>query len=168
MSDVFVALADPARRQILEALAEEPGQSVGDLVKLTRLGQPTVSKHLKTLRDAGLVNVKVSGANRFYSVDTEPLTKVALWVRSVGANDTADTELAALGEKLGELLSQGAAWVGDQIVTKTNIETDPKKIGREMGRRLYDAKVKAESTGKGVADKVVTKARSAVKRKPKA
>ena len=52
--------------------------------------------------------------------------------------------------------------------TKTNIETDPKKIGREMGRRLYDAKVKAESTGKDVADKVVTKARSAVKRKPKA
>lgn len=168
MSDVFAALADASRRQLLEALAKKPGQSVNDLVALTKLGQPTVSKHLKTLREAKLVSVKVSGSNRFYSVNEKPLTEVSAYLHKLGANDAADEGLVAVGELLGELLASSASWVGEFVANNTNIETDPKEIGKELGRKLYDAKEAAETSGKKVADKVVTKAKTVVKRKPKA
>lgn len=168
MSDVFVALADTSRRQLLEALAKKPGQSVNDLVALTKLGQPTVSKHLKTLREANLVSVKVSGSNRFYSVNEKPLTEVTAYLHKLGANDAADEGLVAVGELLGELLSSSASWVGEFVANNTNIETDPREIGKELGRKLFDAKQAAEVGGKKVADKVVTKAKTVVKRKPKA
>jgi DNA-binding transcriptional ArsR family regulator len=154
MTDIFAALADPTRRQILEALAKTPGQSVSDLVTLTKLGQPTVSKHLKTLRDADLVSVKVSGQNRFYSVKTDKLTDAALWIRSVGADDTLDKGIDALGDKLGELFAIGGSWIAEQLADRVNIETDPKVLGRELGRKLHEAKEQAEAQAKKVATKV--------------
>lgn len=154
MTDIYSALADPTRRQLLEALAKKPGQSVGDLVTLTKLGQPTVSKHLKTLRDADLVTVKVSGQNRFYSVKTEALTKAALWIRSLGADDAFDKDIDVLGEKLGELFAVGGSWISEQLATRVNVETDPKVIGRELGRKLHEAKQQAESQAKKVVKKV--------------
>jgi ArsR family transcriptional regulator len=77
MADIFEAIADPTRRKIMELLltAQVGGLelTVNDLVKQTKLGQPTVSKHLKTLRDAGLVAAREDGQKRFYSVTPEPL-----------------------------------------------------------------------------------------------
>jgi DNA-binding transcriptional ArsR family regulator len=157
MTDIFTALADPTRRSLLEALAKKPEQSVSDLVALTKLGQPTVSKHLKTLRDADLVTVKVSGQNRFYSVKTAGLTKVAMWVRSVGANDAVDKDIDVIGEKLGEMFAVGSAWIAEQLAGKVNIETDPKVLGRELGRKLHDAKSGAEKQTKKVVKKVIRK-----------
>ena len=154
MSDIFAALADPTRRQILEALAKKPEQSVGDLVALTKLGQPTVSKHLKTLRDADLVSVKVSGQNRFYSVKAATLSKPALWLRSLGASDAADKDIDLLGEKLGELFAVGSAWLGEQLAGKINIETDPKVLGRELGRKLHEAKEATEAKAKSAVKRV--------------
>ena len=154
MTDIFAALADATRRQILEALAKKPGQSVSDLVTLTKLGQPTVSKHLKTLRDAELVSVKVSGQNRFYSVKTTELTKAALWIRGLGADDAFDKDIDALGSKLGELFAIGGSWIAEQLADKVNIETDPKVLGRELGRKLHEAKEQAESQAKKVVKKV--------------
>ena len=161
MTDVFTALADATRRQLLEALAKKPGQSVSDLVALTKLGQPTVSKHLKTLRDADLVTVKVSGQNRFYSVKTGSLSKVALWVRGLGADDALDKDIDVVGEKLGEMFAVGSAWIAEQLAGRVHIETDPKVLGRELGRKLHDAKSGAEKQTK----KVVTKAVNKVTRK---
>jgi DNA-binding transcriptional ArsR family regulator len=154
MTDIFVALADPTRRQLLEALAKKPGQSVGDLVALTKLGQPTVSKHLKTLRDADLVTVKVSGQNRFYSVKTAALGKAALWLRGLGADDAFDKDIDVLGEKLGELFAIGGSWIAEQLATRVNIETDPVVLGKELGRKLHEAKQSAESQAKKVVTKV--------------
>lgn len=154
MTDIFVALADPTRRQLLEALAKKPGQSVSDLVTLTKLGQPTVSKHLKTLRDADLVTVKVSGQNRFYSVKTANLGKAVLWLRSLGADDAFDKDIDALGEKLGELFAIGGSWIAEQLANRVNIETDPKVLGKELGRKLHEAKTQAETQAKKVVKKV--------------
>lgn len=82
MSDIFAVIADPTRRQILSAIAEGP-KSVSDLVTLTGLEQPAVSKHLKSLRDAGLASVTAQGQSRLYSAETAPLVPVADFVNDL-------------------------------------------------------------------------------------
>ncbi|KAA9395297.1 winged helix-turn-helix transcriptional regulator [Kocuria coralli] len=77
--DVFSVLADPTRRAILDALhgGESP---VGDLVEAVGASQPTVSKHLRILREAGLVDQRAEGQKRFYSVRPEGLAPAARWL----------------------------------------------------------------------------------------
>lgn len=77
--DVFAVIADPTRRRILQALAVER-LAVGELVEELGVSQPTVSKHLKVLRTAGLVETEAVGQKRFYSITPAPLTSVADWV----------------------------------------------------------------------------------------
>ena len=82
MDDIFNVLAEPIRREILVRLrGEAPGDlAVGDLVNALGLSQPTVSKHLKVLRDTGLVAVREDGQHRFYRLNPEPLASVEGWV----------------------------------------------------------------------------------------
>lgn len=82
MNDIFDVLAESMRRDILVHLrnAAPSDLSVGDLVTLVGSTQPTVSKHLKVLRDAGLVAVREDGQHRFYRVNPEPLAIVEGWV----------------------------------------------------------------------------------------
>jgi DNA-binding transcriptional ArsR family regulator len=77
--DAIAALGDPHRRAILDLLraAERP---VGKLVEPLGLTQPAVSKHLRVLREAGLVEVRVSGPWRFYRVAPEPLRDLDAWL----------------------------------------------------------------------------------------
>lgn len=77
--DVFAVIADPTRRHILQALAVER-LAVGELVEELGVSQPTVSKHLKVLRTAGLVETEAVGQKRFYSITPTPLTTVTDWV----------------------------------------------------------------------------------------
>lgn len=79
IDDVFAVIADPTRRQILRVLAsgETP---VGSLVDELGVSQPTVSKHLKVLRNAGLVTTRAQGQKRLYSLTPDPLSKVTLWI----------------------------------------------------------------------------------------
>lgn len=157
MTDIFNAIADATRRQILDALAAKPGLSVSELVALTKQGQPAVSKHLKTLRDADLVSVKTVGQNRFYSLNAEALKPVATWVLGhAAAKVEAEVSERAedLAEKLGALLAGGAEWLGDKVAEKTNVR-DAKDVGREIGRRLADARAQADNalsakTGKDI------------------
>ena len=76
---LFAAIADPSRRQILDLLrtGERPA---GELVQLTGLSQPGVSKHLKTLRKAGLVNVRVDGQRRLYRLEAGELAALDAWL----------------------------------------------------------------------------------------
>jgi DNA-binding transcriptional ArsR family regulator len=76
---VFEALAEPHRRRILDLLLEE-ARPVGEIVERTALSQPAVSKHLKVLRDAGLVDVRIDAQRRIYSVKAEPLQAVDEWL----------------------------------------------------------------------------------------
>jgi DNA-binding transcriptional ArsR family regulator len=72
-------LADPQRRRILDLLVDGE-RPVGDLSRELRLSQPSVSKHLKTLRDAGLVAVRPDAQRRLYRLRPEPLMELDAWL----------------------------------------------------------------------------------------
>jgi len=80
-TDAFNAVAEPRRREILDALAggERP---VNDLVNLLGLAQPQVSKHLRVLREVGAVDVRDEGRQRLYRLNGHALKPIHDWVRS--------------------------------------------------------------------------------------
>ncbi len=75
----YAALAEPHRRQILDLLRDGE-RPVGELVKPLELSQPGVSKHLKVLREAGLVVVRAEGKRRLYALSPDPLAEVDRWL----------------------------------------------------------------------------------------
>jgi DNA-binding transcriptional ArsR family regulator len=75
----YAALAEPHRRQILDLLRDGERQA-GELVDRLELSQPGVSKHLKVLREAGLVAVRADGRRRLYALRTQPLAEVDAWL----------------------------------------------------------------------------------------
>lgn len=80
-SDVFNAVAEPQRRAILEVLASEE-RPVGDVVRALRLAQPSVSKHLRVLRQVGLVAVRREGRRMLYRTHAPALRPVHEWAGS--------------------------------------------------------------------------------------
>lgn len=79
MGTAFAVLADPHRRQILDLLRTRE-RAVGELVDRLGLSQPGVSKHLRMLRQAGLVTVRQDAQRRWYGLRPEPLTEVDDWL----------------------------------------------------------------------------------------
>ncbi len=79
MSSPWQALADPNRRAVLELLLERP-RPVGELVEQLGLSQPGTSKHLKVLREAGLVQVRPEANRRVYALDPGPLNELDVWL----------------------------------------------------------------------------------------
>jgi DNA-binding transcriptional ArsR family regulator len=79
MMTTFEALADPTRRRILDLLRERP-HLVGELVDRLELSQPLISKHLRVLREVGLVNVRQDAQRRWYELRTEPLIEIDQWL----------------------------------------------------------------------------------------
>jgi DNA-binding transcriptional ArsR family regulator len=76
---MFDVIAEPARRRILDLLLVRP-RSVGELVDDLGLSQPGTSKHLRILREAGLVDVRKDAQRRFYELRAQPLTEVDAWL----------------------------------------------------------------------------------------
>lgn len=81
-SDVFNAIAEPKRRQIIDLLARHRGVAVGTMVLSLGLPQPAVSKHLSVLRQVGLVSVSKQGQSRVYDLNYERLKPVHDWVKT--------------------------------------------------------------------------------------
>jgi DNA-binding transcriptional ArsR family regulator len=79
MTATFEVVADDSRRRILDLLVEEE-RAVGDLVDRLALTQPTVSKHLRVLREAGLVEARIDAQRRIYRVRPEPLREIDEWL----------------------------------------------------------------------------------------
>jgi len=79
MESAFAIIAEPSRRAILSLLAASE-QSVGDIEARLRLPQPTVSKHLRILREAGFVEARVEAQRRVYRLRTEPLLEIEAWL----------------------------------------------------------------------------------------
>jgi DNA-binding transcriptional ArsR family regulator len=79
-SDSFNAVAEPRRREILQYLALQE-RAVGDIVAGLRLEQPSVSKHLKVLRQVGLVRVRRSGRHMFYRTNAEAIRPLYEWAK---------------------------------------------------------------------------------------
>ncbi|MEU0781081.1 metalloregulator ArsR/SmtB family transcription factor [Streptomyces sp. NPDC006173] len=101
MSDasLWAALADPHRRAIVALLLERP-RAVGELVEACGLSQPSTSKHLRVLRDAGLVRVRQDAQRRVYALDPAPIAALDAWLAPYRTlwNESLDT----LGRRLDE------------------------------------------------------------------
>lgn len=77
--DVFAVIAESTRREILMAL-RDGDKAVGELVQELEASQPTISKHLKVLREADLVSMRAQGQKRYYALNPGPLADVASWL----------------------------------------------------------------------------------------
>ena len=133
MADIFDVVADPTRRTLLQVLLEryvstefESGEiSVGDIVERLGLSQPTVSKHLKVLRDHGMVTVREVGQHRYYRLDTAPLEELEDWlIPFMSADyDGVDYDGADYDDRG---ISAFAAWSGADV-------------GATIGRRVAES-----------------------------
>jgi DNA-binding transcriptional ArsR family regulator len=79
MDEMFAVLADPTRRQIIALLAERD-HSVGELVNAFTVSQPAISRHLRVLREVGLVQVRGEGQRHIYQLDATPLAELDAWL----------------------------------------------------------------------------------------
>jgi DNA-binding transcriptional ArsR family regulator len=95
----YAALAEPSRRRILDLLREGE-RSVNELVAAVSASQPSVSKHLKVLREAGLVGARADGKRRLYALQPEPLAEIDAWLEPYRAHWSA--RLDALERHLEE------------------------------------------------------------------
>jgi DNA-binding transcriptional ArsR family regulator len=78
----FRAIADPTRRALLDLLRTEGSLAAGHTAQSFAISRPAVSKHLRILRDAGLIRERREGRHRFYEVDAQPLAAVDKWLES--------------------------------------------------------------------------------------
>jgi DNA-binding transcriptional ArsR family regulator len=97
---VFDVLAEPKRRQILDLLRADE-RAVNELVEALGLSQPAVSKHLRTLREAGLVTARTDGQRRLYRLRPEPLRELDGWLEPY--RRLWDQRLDALEQHLDEM-----------------------------------------------------------------
>ncbi len=100
MLTAFEVLAEPHRRQILDLLRDRE-RPVGELVKALTVSQPAVSKHLRVLRDIGLVEARVAAQQRLYRLRPQPLQEIDDWIAPYRAMWTSS--LDALGRHLDEM-----------------------------------------------------------------
>ncbi|MDB5291711.1 MAG: sdpR 3 [Phycisphaerales bacterium] len=80
-ADVFNAIAEPRRREIIDVLSRGRQRAVGELVETLGLSQPAVSKHLAVLRTVGLVSMSKEGQRRLYRLNARELKPVHDWVK---------------------------------------------------------------------------------------
>jgi ArsR family transcriptional regulator, arsenate/arsenite/antimonite-responsive transcriptional repressor len=138
MADIFDVIADPTRRDLMRALLEQLDSSasgeisVSDLVGRLGLSQPTVSKHLKVLRDHGLVSVREDGQHRYYRMDALPLESVEDWLVPFLSVDDSATESGS---------AAFSAWSGADV-------------GGTLGRRIAEGSHQARTVIHGATDKL--------------
>jgi ArsR family transcriptional regulator, arsenate/arsenite/antimonite-responsive transcriptional repressor len=144
MGDIFDVIADPTRRELLRVLLEnrldheqDAGEvSVGGLVEALELSQPTVSKHLKVLRDSGLVSVREEGQHRYYRLEPAPLEAVEDWLIPFLSADF-------VGFSDGDGSTAFAAWAGSSLPKPLRKVAEtiehPSDAGVVVGRRVADA-----------------------------
>ena len=102
----FAALADPIRRQIVEMLADREWDA-GELASVFPVSRPAVSRHLRVLRQAGLVRVRPEAQRRVYALDPRPLEDLSRWLERYRGFwsqrlDALDVELARDSQHRGE------------------------------------------------------------------
>jgi DNA-binding transcriptional ArsR family regulator len=92
--DVFAVIAEATRRDILIAL-RKGDKAVGELVQELEASQPTISKHLKVLREADLVSMRAQGQKRYYTLNPKPLAGIASWLQAFDVGPAATVDPAA-------------------------------------------------------------------------
>jgi ArsR family transcriptional regulator len=159
MADIFDVVADATRRDLLKVLLDRyvtsdshNGEiSVGEIVDKLGLSQPTVSKHLKVLRDHALVTVREEGQHRYYSLDTSPLEDLEDWLIPFLSADF-DTELDGASTVF-------AAWSGVQVPEPFKRAADtlqhPADAGTAIGRRAAEASARLQDASHGIERRVI-------------
>lgn len=147
MADIFDVVADSTRRDILHILLERYNASkdaggeisVSDIVGQLGLSQPTVSKHLKVLREAGLVAVREEGQHRFYHLDYAPLEAIEDWLIPFLSVDF-DAEVDGLSAEAGLKVEQRAfaSLIGKAIADTSYQVTHVVKDATGRKRRKTD------------------------------
>jgi ArsR family transcriptional regulator len=130
MADIFDVLADATRRDILRRLLDGEA-AVSDLVETLGVTQPTVSKHLARLLEAGLVTVREDGRNRIYALRSAPLESVDAWLTPF-LDGTAG--VAAEPDEAGPTIF--AAWAGTEAGDR---------VGRVAADAAHNARVALEA-----------------------
>lgn len=147
-SDVFSVIADPTRRRIVRILAEQT-HTVGAVVEKLGMSQPTISKHLKVLRDADVVSVTVEGQRRLYSLNPEVFAAVTEWI-----NETVQIALRASEAPValpgGATLSSERApdekaEVAPTSVTEPEVEKAPEKVAESQTAETPEEKPAEQS-----------------------
>lgn len=89
--DAFEAVADPARREVISALARG-NLSAGEVAALFLVSRPAVSRHLRVLREAGLVRDELVGRRRIYRLDLDGLAPVAAWLTTLTSSSASSSD----------------------------------------------------------------------------
>lgn len=170
MADIFDVVSDATRRDLLKALLDRyiaPGSaageiSVGELVTTLGLSQPTVSKHLRVLRDFGLVSVRDEGQHRYYTLDASPLEAIEDWLIPF---------LSADFDSAGERSAVFAAWSGAQLPEPLRRATEslqhPGDAGAAVGRAVADATHQARHRIEDASQQVERRVIEPIKKKLK-
>jgi DNA-binding transcriptional ArsR family regulator len=95
---VFTALADPTRRLLIEKLTDDGAKTATQLADELPITRQGVTKHLKLLEEAGLVNIHQRGRDKYYYLNPEPLSDATTWIGAIAAR--WDERLAALSDLL--------------------------------------------------------------------
>jgi DNA-binding transcriptional ArsR family regulator len=165
MSDIFVAIADPKRREILEALAREE-QTIAQLAKTVKETPAATTKHVGILKDAGLV--KASRAKvAVYSTNPKALKPLGIWVaKFAGAEISAELGLRAeeLAEVATEYINQGSTWLGKKLNPKSKVK-NVDDLAKELGRKLATVKKDAETEVTEKVQSAVKEVKARVKRR---
>ncbi len=121
-SDVFSVIADPTRRRIVRILAEQT-HTVGAVVEKLGMSQPTISKHLKVLRDADVVSVTVEGQRRLYSLNPDVFATVTEWINETvqiaRQSSEAHVPVALPGGATAPAENKSADKVPEKVAVKT-------------------------------------------------
>jgi DNA-binding transcriptional ArsR family regulator len=159
--DVFAVIAEATRRDILVSL-RAGDKAVGELVEELDASQPTISKHLKVLREAHLVSMRAQGQKRYYALNPKPLEGIVSWLETFdvgpaaraarspdapagepGTGDADATQLpegavaGVLGREDAEL--SPAVVIPGGTVAPLSDDTVPQQIGRTVGRAATKA-----------------------------
>ncbi|ASN21475.1 ArsR/SmtB family transcription factor [Arthrobacter sp. YN] len=162
--DVFAVIAEATRRDILVSL-RSGDKAVGELVEELAASQPTISKHLKVLREADLVSMRAQGQKRFYALNPKPLAGVASWLETfdvgtpapavvvpAAASSTAAADVPAAvapaeaavapvpnrADAIGQAVKVHASGTTVSLDPASD-DTVPQQIGRTVGRAATKA-----------------------------
>ena len=127
MSTVFGVLAEPQRRRILD-LVRDSERSVGELVDALSISQPAVSKHLRVLREAGLVEARVDEQRRLYRLRPEPLRELDAWLAPY--RQAWDASLDRLETRLGEMARDEKHGPSDPVADAVLPEPEQRRARR--------------------------------------
>lgn len=144
--DVFAVIAEATRRDILVSL-RSGDKAVGELVEELAASQPTISKHLKVLREADLVSMRAQGQKRYYALNPKPLAGIASWLETFDVGAAATAVVPAGAAKARPAAAPAAVTAVEPqapALPETAAEpgaddTVPQQIGRTVGRAATKA-----------------------------